>query len=348
MKNFNLIYRLVFSAALVLATAGAITLSAQTAPPVTLTARDSAALSGTMDPDKGNRTKPVTAPLASARQVETTRPVETPAPATKTPVDEVKHVVDVTDSVPVIASTVTPIALPFNRPRSLPQSGTDDRWHFQLTPYLWLAGLHGTTGTDGRPVGLDMSFSDVFDHLKFAFMGTFEARRNKFSIVVDTQYVHLEDDTATPGPFFSGVEADVRTFVFDPELGYRIFEDSDKGAFIDVMGGIRVVKVSTEFDFFPGILPGFELDASRTWVDGVAGMRGKAHLSPKFFVTGKFDLGGGGSNFTYQLFGAGGFQINPTVSLLFGYRVLDINYRKDNFVYDTSQRGPIMGVGFKF
>jgi hypothetical protein len=27
---------------------------------------------------------------------------------------------------------------------------------------------------------------------------------------------------------------------------------------------------------------------------------------------------------------------------------LDVNYNKNNFVYDMNQRGPIMGLGFKF
>jgi hypothetical protein len=240
-----------------------------------------------------------------------------------------------------------PVLLPSALPATT-DPDTADEWHFQLTPYFWLAGLHGTTGTDNRPVGVDMSFGDIFGDLKFAFMGTFEARRNKIGIVVDTQYVSLEDEAATPGPLFSSADLHVKTFIFDPEVAYRIFDDPEKGAFIDVMGGIRVVKVSTEVTFFPGFLPGFTLDASRTWVDGVVGMRGKAHLAPKIFIVGKFDIGGGGSNFTWQLFGALGYEINKTFALIGGYRVLDINYRKDNFVYDTSQRGPIMGVGIRF
>ena len=53
-----------------------------------------------------------------------------------------------------------------------------------------------------------------------------------------------------------------------------------------------------------------------------------------------------------QFFGrysySGGYNVNPKVALIFGYRVLDVNYRKNNFIYDMNQRGPIMGIGFKF
>lgn len=179
-------------------------------------------------------------------------------------------------------------------------------------------------------------------------MAVFEARKDKFVLITDLEYVSIEDDRATPGPLFSDVNAKIKTFIFDPEVGYRLFEDPEKGAFVDVVGGARIWHISTDFTFSPGILPGTQVDASRTWVDGVGGLRGKAALSQKVFLTGKFDLGGGGSKFTYQLFGGGGYNVTQNIALIFGYRVLDVNYDRNNFVYDMNQRGPIIGVGFKF
>jgi opacity protein-like surface antigen len=77
-------------------------------------------------------------------------------------------------------------------------------------------------------------------------------------------------------------------------------------------------------------------------------VRGKAALSQKAFVTAKVDMGGGGSKFTYQLFGGAGYNVTPKIALIGGYRVLDVNYAKNNFIYNMNQRGPILGVGFKF
>lgn len=229
-----------------------------------------------------------------------------------------------------------------------PQTDSSDEWQFQFSPYFWLASLHGTAGVGNRTTQVDESFGDIFDSLKFALMGTFEARKGKLVFLTDLEYVSIEDDKATPGPLFSNVNAKFKTFIFDPEVGYRIFHDADNGAFVDVLGGIRVTHVSTDLDFGAGILPAINVQGSRTWVDAVGGLRGNAPLSKKIFVTGKFDLGGGGSNFTYQVFGGAGYSINEKVALIFGYRVLDVNYNKDNFIYDMNQRGPIMGLGFKF
>ncbi len=232
-------------------------------------------------------------------------------------------------------------------PRS-PQTAAADKWQFQFSPYFWLASLHGTAGIGNRSAQVDESFSDIFHSLNFAFMGLFEARKGKLVSLTDMEYVNVSDDKATAGPLFSSVTAKFKTFIFDPEVGYRVYDDPDKGAFVDVLGGIRVWHVSTDIAFGAGILAASEVQASRNWVDAVGGLRAKAALSPKWFVTGKFDLGGGGSKFTYQVFGGVGYSVNKKVALIFGYRDLKVNYNKNNFLYDMSQRGPIMGLGFKF
>ena len=229
-----------------------------------------------------------------------------------------------------------------------PQSVTTDEWQFQATPYFFLAGLHGTAGTSNRTVQVDESFGDVFHALNFAFMGTFEARKGKFVSLTDLEYVNVSDEKATPGPLFSSVDAQFKVFIFDPEVGYRVVDNPDKGAFVDVVGGARIWHLSTDFKFAAGLLPANEVQASRNWVDAVGGLRGRAALSEKLFLTGKFDLGGGGSKFTYQVFGGGGYNIKPKVALIFGYRLLHVNYDKNNFVYDVTERGPVIGIGFKF
>lgn len=229
-----------------------------------------------------------------------------------------------------------------------PQSASPEKWQFQFSPYFWLASLHGTGGVGNRTTQVDESFGDIFHSLKFALMGVVEARKGKFVSLTDIEYVSIRDDKATPGPFFSNVDAGFKTFIFDQEVGYRLYDDPAKGASVDVLGGIRVWHVSTDLDFGAGILPAEQIQGSRNWVDGVVGLRGKTAVSKKVFVTGKFDLGGGGSSFTWQLFGGGGYNLNEKVALILGYRVLDVNYDKNNFVYDMNQRGPIMGLGFKF
>jgi hypothetical protein len=232
-------------------------------------------------------------------------------------------------------------------PRS-PQAVDTDSWQFQFSPYFWMAGLHGTAGVGNRSTQVEERFSDVFHSLKFALMGVFEARKDKVLVLTDVEYISIGDDRATPGPLFSNLDAKFKLFIFDPEVGYRVFENPEKTASLDVLAGARVWRVSTDLAFGSGILPAIRVQGSRTWVDGVAGARVKAAVSKKAFVTAKADLGGGGSTFTYQLFGGFGYEVTPKIALIGGYRVLDVNYAKNNFVYDMNQRGPIMGLGFRF
>jgi hypothetical protein len=43
-----------------------------------------------------------------------------------------------------------------------------------------------------------------------------------------------------------------------------------------------------------------------------------------------------------------GYEISDRTSLFAGYRVMDVDYSKDGFVYDVNQHGPILGGVFRF
>lgn len=227
------------------------------------------------------------------------------------------------------------------------QSAPDDEWQFQLTPYLWIASISGRAGIGNRVIDTNTSLTDSDVELNFGFMGTFEARKNKLVILTDLQYSDLSTEKGNPGPLFSSTRGSFKTFVLDPEVGYR-FADNGKGAFVDVLGGVRYWHVNGDLQFRAGILPAVEVSRSRSWIDGVVGLRGKAALSQRWFVSGKADVGGGGSKFTYQLFGGAGVMVTKSIALIGGYRHLKVDYDKDGFLFDMALHGPILGLGFKF
>jgi hypothetical protein len=229
-----------------------------------------------------------------------------------------------------------------------PQDPTQDKWQFQFAPYLWIAGINGQGGVNDLTVDIDSGLTDDNVHLNFGFMGTFEARRNKLVILTDLQYSNLGTERPTPGPFFGDTTAAFKTFVLDPEVGYRVAENVEKGRVLDVLGGFRYWHVRADLDFGPGILAARSISRSKGWVDAVGGVRGRAHLTPKLFLTGKADLGGGGSKFTFQLFGGVGYLITPKIALIAGYRDLDVNYNRNGFLFDGALTGPMIGAAFRF
>ena len=228
-----------------------------------------------------------------------------------------------------------------------PQSA-DDKWQIQFTPYLWIASISGRSGISPFAVDVNTGITDSNIHLNFGFMGSFEARKNKIVILTDFQYSNLGTDRPSPGPLFSGATADFKTFILDPQVGFRILDNPEKGDFFGVLGGIRYWHLKTDLTFNEGVLPGVTASRSRGWVDGVVGVRGKTHLASRFFITGKADVGGGGSNFSYQLFGGGGFTVGKHYALIAAYRYLDVNYNKDDLLFDVALHGPVFGLGIRF
>ena len=229
-----------------------------------------------------------------------------------------------------------------------PQTVSSDGWQFRFTPYLWIAGISGNAGIGNLSVNVNSGITDSNVHLSFGFMGTLEARKNRFIIITDLQYSNLGTDHPTPGPLFTSAEASFKTFILDPEVGYRIAENTDKGTSVDVVGGFRYWHLNTDLTFTAGALPAITASRSRGWVDAVGGIRGRARLSKRLFVIGKADLGGGGSKFTYQLFGGVGLLMGKRFALIGGYRDLSVNYNKDNFLFDVALHGPVFGLSIRF
>jgi hypothetical protein len=230
-------------------------------------------------------------------------------------------------------------------PNAAPQTDNDE-WHFQFSPYLWVAGINGQAGIGNLVVDVDSGITSSNVKLNSGFMGVFEARKNKWLVLTDIQYSNLGTERPNPGILFSSASADFKTFILDPEVGYRITENPDRKQSLDIVGGVRYWHLETNLNFGAGILPAASATRSKGWVDAVGGVRARAFLTKKFFLAGKVDAGGGGAKFTYQLFGVGGYQITDRIALIAGWRHLKVNYDKDNFLFDMALDGPVFGATF--
>jgi hypothetical protein len=114
------------------------------------------------------------------------------------------------------------------------------------------------------------------------------------------------------------------------------------------MVGFRYWHLRTRLELRAGILPDTEVTGTRNWADVVGGMRGRANINDKWFLTGKGDVGGGASDITWQLFGAVGYNLCEKGSLVLGYRYLKTDYDNDGFLFDIAMKGPVLGFTFRF
>ncbi len=223
-------------------------------------------------------------------------------------------------------------------------------WEFQISPYAWFVSLDGKAATiRGLPaVDVDANFSDVWDNKNFGALTVLEARRGRFGLKADLIYLDLEASKGNPIPGFNRTDAEFKTFVSTVSGAYRPFVEGR--TFLDVLAGARVWVTDTELTLRSSILPNLSADEKETWVDPIVGTRGTFDLGSGFSLRGYGDIGGFGvsSDLTYQIYGGIGYRFKEWFSAELGYRVLDVDYDDDGFVYDLTMHGPIAGFRFQF
>jgi hypothetical protein len=96
--------------------------------------------------------------------------------------------------------------------------------------------------------------------------------------------------------------------------------------------------------------PGLGGNGSQDWADPIIGFRIRGEVNERLFLRLAMDVGGFGANsdMTYAIFTNLNYLFNETWSGIFGYRLLDIDYDKDDFIYDAKLDGLVFGLGYTF
>ena len=225
-------------------------------------------------------------------------------------------------------------------------SANDDGWHFVMTPYLWMAGLNGNTRIGPlAEQNVDAPFSDVVGNLSAAFMGLFEARKDRWVILLDTFYVGLSQSS---GPLLGGELGTAKLKLDQTILGlggaYRVVENEN--SFVDVGVGFRYVNLDAHLSLSQSpLLPsGLTHSESVAWTDGIVAIRGSYDLSSCWAIYGYADLGTGGSKWSGQLLAGAKFTMSRRTAVDFGYRVLVEDYDSSGFLYNVRTEGPYLGL----
>ena len=245
-------------------------------------------------------------------------------------------------SVAHAADAVLPIILPETKP--IDNSG----WRFAASPYFWAAGISGDVGQFGLPaIHLTSNFGDILNDLEFSFMGVAEARNDRYSIFGDIIYTKITTGSGTPrGTFAREVNLTSQTFTGLVGAGYSLFTDG-KSSF-DAVAGARLWYAKTELNFSGGLFDGVERRDSATWVNAIAGFRGRYFLSDNVYLSGWGLIGAGQAKLDWDVAAGIGYQFNENISAVAGYRALGVDYDHNNFVFDVVQQGPILGLAFRF
>jgi hypothetical protein len=226
-----------------------------------------------------------------------------------------------------------------------------DEWKFEATPYFWAAGMSGWSRVGSRTptVRFDADFSEVWDHLDFGAMGSFEARKGRWGILFDAIYVKVSQRSKPLADGFLGtVDTTLKQTILQAAGAYRVY-DSPKTP-IDVLAGVRYNNLNGDLDFSSSrLLPnGASPSRSVDWTDGFVGVRGSYALTEKWSLMGYADAGTGGSDYSWQLIAGTSYDFSKTVVGKFGYRIISMKYESNNFLYNAKTRGLYLGVGIRF
>jgi hypothetical protein len=252
-------------------------------------------------------------------------------------------------------------------PNVVPAQALSDQWQFGASVYGWLPHIRGSTtfpaGASRLDVSVDISPSQIIDHLKFAGMGTFDAQKGRWGVFTDFIYMDVGGsksatrDLRVGGvPLPVGVTADasldIKSAIWTLAGSYRVV--ADPGASLDVFAGARLLELKQRLGWqfsadVGGLAPpprsgGSDVKANKT--DAIIGVKGRYAFGTnrEWFVPYYVDVGGGDSKHTWQAVGGIGyaFQWGEVFAV---YRYLDYKFKNAD-IGDVNFGGPAFGVAF--
>jgi hypothetical protein len=213
-----------------------------------------------------------------------------------------------------------------------------NKWSFEASINLFLAGLSGDVAVRGQPADLKASFGDIAKHLDLAAAGRVTVGYDRWSLSTEFSYMSLG---ASRGP----VSAHMDQWLVEPSVGYRCCK------YAQVFAGARYNNLHGEISGPFGRLP----SGTQAWWDPIIGLNLSLPLvRNKLSFDGRFDVGGfgAGSDLTWQAYPHLNWRFAKWGSVQLGYRWLGTDYHTGSgrslFKYDVIAQGPQLSVTVTF
>jgi len=256
-------------------------------------------------------------------------------------------------------------------PAAAAQDWTAGDWKFRAQIYGWFPSVSSETtfpaASGGGSTSLDLG--NYMDNLRFAFMGSLEARKGKFGLLTDYIYLDFDSETGAsrdlsftgplgavsiPADAYAGVNTRLRGWAWSLVGTYALVEKPDYE--MHALGGVRLLKINTTVDWNfqgnVGTLPPFARSGAYTvkddvW-DAVIGAKGLWRFGGgKWFVPYYVDIGTGQSDLTWQAMGGVGYSFSWG-EIIGAYRHLDYKFGQDTGMKALTFSGPAIAVGFRW
>jgi hypothetical protein len=229
-----------------------------------------------------------------------------------------------------------------------------DKWVFRVAPYLWATAMDGNARVGRVEADVDVPFSDILKDLSFGAMLAADVQRGNIGIGVNALYARVSPDNEV-GPIEIDTTSDTVQLGVAPY--YRILEWTYRTTasgkpmrlVIEPEAGFRYTYLRAELE----IRRGPTVDKSESWVEPIVGSRFGLDLADHWTLVAEANVGGFGvgSDFAWNVQGYLGYQFTvfgvPT-TLAAGYRALHQDYDHNNFKWDVTMHGPVLGTVMRF
>jgi hypothetical protein len=220
-------------------------------------------------------------------------------------------------------------------------AAAQEPWSFRVTPYLWFPTLNTETAIASQPEA--ESSVSVLDVLDFATLLAGEARKGRYTILGEFNYLDLSQDSAGPGGLVSA-ETGLDGVLTSVMGGYALA--SDDRLRMEALAGARLWSLNASVDF--ANLP--KASTSETWIDPVVGIRATYAVTDEISLQGLADIGGFGvgSQFQWELLGRIGYVVSDRWTIAAGWRHLEVDVDRGRLDLDMTLTGPFLAVDVTF
>jgi len=243
---------------------------------------------------------------------------------------------------------------------------SDDAWRFQATIYGYLpsVGGHTTFPPDGGSNAASVDLADILK-LKFAFMGSLEARKGPWGAFTDAIYLDLGNSKqgstsfriggALPVGAAADVNFDLKGWLWTLAGTYRAVARPDNS--LDTFAGVRLLDIrqQTRWQLTGniGTVPLADRAGSREtsdqhW-DAIIGVKGRAALGDggRWFAPYYLDVGTGQSSFTVQALAGAGYSY-PWGDVIAAWRYIGYEMKSGQAIENLHFSGPGIAAVFRW
>jgi len=223
-----------------------------------------------------------------------------------------------------------------------------DGWSFEAAMYAFVPEIRGNVTVNGRTASARMNIDDLLQSIELGAMGHFEARYEKLALFLDGSYGKFSQETeGSP----VDLEVELEQVTVEAGAAYQIASIplcKGRRMTVEPLTGLRYWYFDTDYHF--DRLPDSGDDAD--WVDWFAGARTTIELADRLAFRFRADTGGFGigssADESWTLTALLSYRVMERMSLMGGYRMIDVERKSGDNGLDLQFRGPGIAATLHF